>query len=959
MDFIDLFAGLGGFHVALTRLRHSCVFASEIEPDLRALYERNFGMRPAGDIRAIGIEEIPSHDILCAGFPCQPFSKAGSQRGFDCPRSGDLFSHILRILHGHRPSYFILENVTNLLRHDGGRTWRNMLGALREEGYTVDYSKRSPHHDGVPQARERLFIVGVRAGLAGMVWPRKFDAPVAIETFLDRKPSDGQPVSPLKVRVLEIWQDFLDQYPKDQELPSFPIWTAEFGATYPFEGATPWSTGIAHLGRFRGTHGQRLSELEGGDIWAALPGYARTSEPHFPHWKERFIRLNRQFYARNKVWIDQWLGRLSGLAPSHQKLEWNFKGGERSIWNHLVQFRASGIRVKQATSAPTLVAMNSTQVPVVAWERRYMTTQECARIQGLAILRHLPSKAEKAYRALGNAVNAEVAYRIAEALVGESSVTGMVPERRKSSHQHRLRREKRGMMGTANRDDRINIRPPVNVLSVLRHLNYQPWYAFAEFVDNALQSYLSNRKELQAVDGRSAQLRVSVSIDSADDGRILIRDNAAGIAKADYARAFRAAEVPPDRSGLSEFGMGMKSAACWFAPHWSVRTKALSETVERTVTFDINAIVRDSIEELEIRSQRSKPEAHYTEIVLSQVYKLPQKRTLGKIHDHLASMYRIFLREGTMDLTINGIRLAHELPKVLVTPFYKTPSGKPVKWHKEIDIDLGGRKRVTGFAALRERGSTIDSGFALFRRKRVITGTADQGYRPESIFGRSNSYVYQRLFGELHLTAFDVSHTKDGFRWDEDEEAFLEELKRQLDAKPVPLIQQANGFRAKPSKEEMQRAAETVVDDIAETLRERLPDTLDTLDVLEPEVRPPDDFSKVRLKDVIRRLISVERHGSCWEIVLEACYDESMTDWIEVMTQSPERGVRRLGVRLSLAHPFTERFAGEDPDALEPLMRIAAAFGLAETTAREVGVKKAGTVRVHFNELIREAMTRD
>ena len=508
----------------------------------------------------------------------------------------------------------------------------------------------------------------------------------------------------------------------------------------------------------------------------------------------------------------------------------------------------------------------------------------------------------------------------------------------------------------ASARDRVNIRPPVNVLSVLRHLNYQPWYALAEFVDNAVQSYLTYRKELARVDGRDSCLKVWINIDPADDGRIVVRDNAAGIHKADYSRAFRAAEVPPDRTGLSEFGMGMKSAACWFAPVWSVRTSALGESVERTVTFDIQTIVRDSIEELDITAIRARPESHFTEIVLAQVYKLPQKRTLGKIRDHLASMYRIFLREGVMQLLVNNEPLHHELPGVLTAPYYKNAKGRAVEWKSEIDIDLGGRRKVTGFAALREKGSTIDSGFALFRRKRAIQGTADQGYRPEAIFGRSNSYVYQRLFGELHLQGFEVSHTKDGFRWDEYEEEFLEKLKDQLDAERLPLLQQASGYRAKPTKEEAKKAAAVVVERTALALEERAGDTLDDLEVLEPEDHPPDTFTRVQPKDLEKRVIEIERHGTCWEIVLEASYEESMGDWLEVITANPERGRRRLGVRLSVMHPFTQRFAGVDAVALEPLMRIAAALGLAETTAREIGVKKAGTVRVHFNELLREAL---
>src|SRR6266446_1743190 len=133
----------------------------------------------------------------------------------------------------------------------------------------------------------------------------------------------------------------------------------------------------------------------------------------------------------------------------------------------------------------------------------------------------------------------------------------------------------------------VDIRPGVSVLSVLRHLNYRPWFAIAEFVDNAIQSFVATREELTAIHGSRPRLRVSIELQDHPAPRIIIRDNAGGIPASDYSRAFRPAAVPEDRSGLSEFGMGMKSAACWFAPRWRVRTKALGETVERTIVFDI------------------------------------------------------------------------------------------------------------------------------------------------------------------------------------------------------------------------------------------------------------------------------------------------------------------------------------------------------------------------------------
>src|SRR3989338_6420059 len=126
MRFVDLFAGLGGLHVALRNLGHTCVFACEIDEGLRSLYAKNFGLMPEGDVRKIPVEDIPSHDILCAGFPCQPFSKAGDQQGLKCPKWGDLFKYVLKILRHHQPEYLILENVPNLSRHDNGSTWIKM-----------------------------------------------------------------------------------------------------------------------------------------------------------------------------------------------------------------------------------------------------------------------------------------------------------------------------------------------------------------------------------------------------------------------------------------------------------------------------------------------------------------------------------------------------------------------------------------------------------------------------------------------------------------------------------------------------------------------------------------------------------------------------------------------------------------------------------------------------------------
>ena len=187
MKFIDLFAGLGGFHIALKRLGHECVFASEIDTNLSEVYKQNFGIMPVGNIRNIKVEDIPSHDILCAGFPCQPFSKAGDQQGFEDPDSGDLFSYVIKIVHYHKPSYIILENVPNLERHNNGSTWEKIYAELENEEYCVKFNKLSPHHFGIPQIRERIFIVGSLYDLSYFQWPvESLGSDTSVVPFLDK-----------------------------------------------------------------------------------------------------------------------------------------------------------------------------------------------------------------------------------------------------------------------------------------------------------------------------------------------------------------------------------------------------------------------------------------------------------------------------------------------------------------------------------------------------------------------------------------------------------------------------------------------------------------------------------------------------------------------------------------------------------------------------------------------------
>ena len=287
MRFIDLFAGLGGFHLALKQLGHACVFASEIDPVLQDLYERNYGMRPKGDILKVPLDSIPKHDILCAGSPCQPFSKAGEQEGLDCPKWGSLLGHVLKIARVHQPRFLLLENVPNLKRHNSGETWLDLERQFERTGYRISSAYLSPHEFGIPQIRERLFVVGSRDGLANFRWPvpRK-KVELDLRSILDKNPADARPLSPAVVSCMEVWQKFIKKYPSDLELPSYPIWSMEFGATYPYQNASPWATPRTELLKYRGRHGESLNAYGRNTIFKALPSHARTPQKEFPTWKK-------------------------------------------------------------------------------------------------------------------------------------------------------------------------------------------------------------------------------------------------------------------------------------------------------------------------------------------------------------------------------------------------------------------------------------------------------------------------------------------------------------------------------------------------------------------------------------------------------------------------------------------------------------------------------------------------
>ena len=274
LTFIDLFAGLGGFHIALESLGCKCVFTSELKEDLQKLYKINFPDNPRieGDITKVDLTSIPHHDILCAGFPCQPFSQAGKRQGFSDEGRGNMFDYICAIIEERgksddKPRFLLLENVSNLKGHDNGNTWRIIQERLDALGYYVSGEILSPHQFGIPQHRKRIYIVGLRKDLVDSNEYQPFEFPndkneklCDITTIIDANDTDIQPLALKTHQQLKVWQIFLSELKKrNRKIPRFPIWAMEFDADYEYEDIAPFKQTKKQLKGHKGKLGWEIN----------------------------------------------------------------------------------------------------------------------------------------------------------------------------------------------------------------------------------------------------------------------------------------------------------------------------------------------------------------------------------------------------------------------------------------------------------------------------------------------------------------------------------------------------------------------------------------------------------------------------------------------------------------------------------------------------------------------------
>ncbi|MEA9412660.1 ATP-binding protein [Flavobacterium sp. PL02] len=499
--------------------------------------------------------------------------------------------------------------------------------------------------------------------------------------------------------------------------------------------------------------------------------------------------------------------------------------------------------------------------------------------------------------------------------------------------------------------ENVSIKFKPAAYKLFQNLKYKVWLALSEYVDNSIQSYLSNQDHLK---GNDLNYQFTIDIQYTKD-YIIIRDNAAGIDTKNIQRAFEPANIPENNTGLNEFGMGMKTASIWLAKNWSVRTAALGEDLERFVEFNLDEVSKNGKEDLPINFNPKEKDIHFTEVTLQQLTENGQNRQIDKIKKHITSIHRNLLRSGELVIKFNDEILVFDNPKILSAPFYKEENGKDIEWKQEIDYSFG-KYKINGFIAILDKMSTsVENGFSLFRRGRVIEGSHDEKFRPKSLSGQVGSPRYKRIFGELEVEGFDVSFDKGSFSKPEELEYFLEQVKNEIIKDKNNVFAQAEYYRVPKKKAENVKVVEKVVKDFEKEQQEKKENPQNTFeDIVKLISNTPDEI----IPEVIDQSTKVggvsesrELLGKTVHLKIDFIDDKNITHFYQLETIDVGNETNVI-CNINLAHPFFRKY--ENKDNFSPILQIIKSLVYAELTAPSKGTTKAGNIRVNFNQFMRD-----
>lgn len=377
LTYIDLFCGIGGFHEAFNRIGATCVLACDIDKSCREMYNKNYGIDPITDVKQIDEHNMSDFDVLCGGFPCQSFSNGGKKKCFEDSR-GLLFDEIIRIAKIKQPKFMFLENVKHILKVSNGEVLDYIKYKITNIGYTLQICQISPHNFGIPQQRERVYFICIRNDIYNGV-PIHFKQDtyqyIPLDNFLDKYENIDNKyfINNDVLNVLNAWDEIIKMFKIGEKISPTIL------------------------------------------INDAYKIYTEAEFQLLPDWKRQYMTQNKPLLEKYKNEFKEWYDKHKELLNKREiygKLEWQtglIQEGD-SIFNHFIQIRQSGIRVKKNKYFPTLVAIS--QIPIYGKEKRYITPRECARLQSFPDTFELSNTDKISYKQLGNSVNVDNVYTI-------------------------------------------------------------------------------------------------------------------------------------------------------------------------------------------------------------------------------------------------------------------------------------------------------------------------------------------------------------------------------------------------------------------------------------------------------------------------------------------------------------------------------------------------------------------
>lgn len=501
----------------------------------------------------------------------------------------------------------------------------------------------------------------------------------------------------------------------------------------------------------------------------------------------------------------------------------------------------------------------------------------------------------------------------------------------------------------------IDIRPATSVYGTYRRLSYKPWFAIAEFIDNSTQSYYNHKEELKS-ESNFRKLVIDIKYDS-NEGVLEITDNAFGMNYEDFQRALILDKPPKDKKGRNEFGMGLKTAACWFGDLWSVETTELGSNKKFSAIMDIKKFEAEKTEMINPKIEYVPFEHHMTKITIKELNQKLTSNNVRKIKELLQRIYRNDLRSGEIDILWNGEKLLYDEIEIFTEVL---EDGTTKEWKEEITFEVsdpyGNIYHATGWIGIQKEGKRANGGFVLLRRGRVIIG-ADSNYLPTEIFGTGSTYQMLYLCGELKLDDFPITQAKDGFMWDNGlEDNFISVLEHETACYVAKAKERRNENKAKKVNEftetEINDITSSTVNKFQNVFSEKNDENVGNIFLNIKQIFKKSEEKKELTLEEIKNIKDVYQF-KVDEYVINVRWDDrdECSPWITLTDNTSQN---YIDIIINIRHKFFTPYQNE-PEFVKLINQFAIALVLAEKQAKRSTTDSKidpWAIRINMNKLL-------